>query len=83
MGVYHPNPEAILCGLIGRKLEDKGTTYESYTAQLLPGEQLWLGTDNGSWFLVILLDDQSEFERVYYRREGKGPYNFYALSDAS
>jgi hypothetical protein len=79
MGTYHPNPQAVVDGLIGRPLQDLGETYESYTAQLREGEQLWLVTYNSVRDLVILIDDPGEFNRVTRNREGKGPYVFHAL----
>jgi hypothetical protein len=81
MGTYYPNPQAVLDGDRGRKLEDKPEqTHQSYTEQLKEGESLWLGTDNGRWPLVILVNDPNEFRHVMSHREGKGDYAFYALA---
>jgi hypothetical protein len=81
MGTYYPDPQAVIDGDRGRKLEDKPEqSYESYTSQLEEGESLWLGTDNGRWPLVILVDTPPEFQYVMSHREGKGAYTFYALA---
>lgn len=58
MGTYYPNPEEVISGERGRKLEDTADqTHQSYLDQLQEGESLWLGTTNGSWPLVILVND--------------------------
>lgn len=82
MGTYHSKPQDVRSGKIGRQLEDQDTTYESYLQQLEPDETLWLGTTNGSWDLVILLDTKNEFDHVCTHRDGKGAYVFYAIDAA-
>lgn len=80
MGTYHEDPGAVASGKIGRKLEDNDSSYESYLEQLEDNEELWLGTSNGSWDIVILLDTEAEFDHVCANRQGKGTYTFYAIS---
>lgn len=82
MGTYHPDPFGVIVGNIGRELEDRGETYESYTGQLVDGEDLWLATNIGPRPLVILLDRADEFVYVTTHRDGKGAYVFYAIPRA-
>jgi hypothetical protein len=79
MGTYHEQPDKVVSGEIGRSLEDKGTTYQSYVDQLKANEKLWLATSNGSWNLVILLNTEREFDHVCNNRQGKGEYTFYGI----